>query len=87
VRLEQGVVSGICGPLSWYTALDYEFDPAGCTFDESELAIRRARETPEQFVRLDRWMTGDIDYRPRLVEVTWSLLAEWAFRVRRWLRG
>jgi hypothetical protein len=48
VRLEEGAVTGICGPLSWHAALGYEFDPAACMFDESEWAIRQTRESPEQ---------------------------------------
>jgi hypothetical protein len=76
VRLEGTTVTGVAGLLSWHQALDWEFDPATCTFDESEWATRRARNSPEQFMPLEKWLRGGTDYRPLLVEVALGYLDE-----------
>jgi hypothetical protein len=81
VRLEEGVVTGIPGPLCWHHAVDYGFDPAGCSFDGSKLATRVGRTSLEQFVPSEKWLRGGTDYRPRPLAVEMALghLVERAF--------
>jgi hypothetical protein len=86
IRLEDGEVWAIQGPIPLTAAVDC--DPAGFDYDEGEAAIARARDTPEQFVLLEQWLKGGVEYRPRPLDLdlVGGFLAKCCFRLRQWLR-
>jgi len=56
VRLQEGQVTGVCGPIPLSRVGGY--DPGQLWYDERPEAIRRAQESPEQFCMLEAWRKG-----------------------------
>jgi hypothetical protein len=57
VRLRDGRVSGLCGPLP--TAVREALgDLAGYEYDESPAVLRRAQVSPDQFAPMEAWRHG-----------------------------
>lgn len=56
VRLEEGRVTGVCGPIPLSRVDDY--DPAQLEYDERPETILRAQDSPEQFCLLEAWRKG-----------------------------
>lgn len=56
-RLEEGQVTGVCGPIS--LAAVSRCDPAQLCYDDRPEAIRRAQNSPEQLCLLEQWRKGE----------------------------
>jgi hypothetical protein len=57
IRLEDGRVTGVCGPLPFST-LAARGDLAGLQYDDQPEAIECAMRHPEQFAPAEAWRRG-----------------------------
>ena len=57
VRRSEAGVTGVCGPLPLRTAADGHL--ARLSYDGSEAALARPRESPEQYRQFQPWLKGE----------------------------